>query len=183
MVDACVEGAPDLTIISARRPDGSILDGIRALKEVCPDLRIVLICERSATGDVRKALDAGATGIVSADELEEVLLPVLRVVASGQISVPGMRGKEASEPILTAREKQILGLVVLGMTNAQIASKLFLAESTVKSHLSSAFSKLEVSSRNEAVNLILDPRRGTGLGILSIPAEPVSPVPTDRDHS
>ena len=69
------------------------------------------------------------------------------------------------------REKQILGLVVMGMTNAQIASKLFLAESTVKSHLSSSFTKLGVASRNEAVGLILDPTRGQGLGILTIPAE------------
>jgi DNA-binding NarL/FixJ family response regulator len=51
------------------------------------------------------------------------------------------------------------------LTNSQIASELFLAESTVKSHLSSAFAKLGVSSRSEAVAVILDPERGPGLGI------------------
>jgi DNA-binding NarL/FixJ family response regulator len=66
---------------------------------------------------------------------------------------------------LTSREKQILTLVVAGLTNSQIASELFLAESTVKSHLSSAFAKLGVSSRSEAVAVILDPERGPGLGI------------------
>ena len=58
-----------------------------------------------------------------------------------------------------------------GCTNAQIADELFLAESTVKSHLSSAFSKLGVSSRNEAATMILDPDRGRGLGIAKIAPE------------
>ena len=66
---------------------------------------------------------------------------------------------------LTTREKETLTLSSRGMTNAQIADKLFLAESTVKSHLSSAFSKLGVSSRYEAATVILDPERGSGLGI------------------
>jgi DNA-binding NarL/FixJ family response regulator len=57
---------------------------------------------------------------------------------------------------------------VMGMTNAAIASQLYLAESTVKSHLSSAFAKLGVSSRAEATNVILDPS-AAGLGILTIP--------------
>ena len=58
--------------------------------------------------------------------------------------------------------------IVTGLTNAEIAGKLFLAESTVKSHLSSAFSKLGVSSRYEATSVILDPERGRGLGVREI---------------
>jgi DNA-binding NarL/FixJ family response regulator len=58
----------------------------------------------------------------------------------------------------------------MGMTNAEIAAKLFLAESTVKSHLSSAFAKLGVASRSEAAAVILDSRTGVGLGILTIPS-------------
>ena len=57
-----------------------------------------------------------------------------------------------------------------GLTNAQIAGKLFLAESTVKSHLSSSFTKLGVSSRYEAATLILDPERGRRLGFRELPA-------------
>ena len=72
---------------------------------------------------------------------------------------------------LTTREKQILTLMVTGQTNSQIASELFLAESTVKSHLSSAFGKLGVSSRSEAAAVILDPDRGHGLGIGNVHAD------------
>ena len=61
-------------------------------------------------------------------------------------------------------------MVVTGLTNSQIADELFLAVSTVKSHLSSAFSKLGVSSRSEAAAVILDPERGRGLGIDRVPA-------------
>jgi hypothetical protein len=61
----------------------------------------------------------------------------------------------------------------MGYMNSQIAEQLFLAESTVKSHLSSAFGKLGVRSRNEAVSLILDSERGFGMGILGLGGEPI----------
>ena len=77
--------------------------------------------------------------------------------------------------MLSAREKQILGLVVMGLMNSEIAARLFLAESTVKSHLSSAFRKLGVRSRTEASELILDPERGLGTGILAISEENDAP--------
>jgi DNA-binding NarL/FixJ family response regulator len=92
--------------------------------------------------------------------------------------VPRGHWRQIEPPALSSREKQILGLVVMGYMNSQIAEQLFLAESTVKSHLSSAFGKLGVRSRNEAVNLILDPERGLGMGILALGGEPLEPVPT-----
>jgi DNA-binding CsgD family transcriptional regulator len=74
----------------------------------------------------------------------------------------------ATEPELTNREKQSLSLVIMGMTNRQIADKLFISESTVKSHLNTAYRKLGVRSRAEATRLIADPRTGLGMGILAI---------------
>ncbi len=91
----------------------------------------------------------------------------------GQICVPRQHWRQIAPPALSTREKQILGLVVMGYMNSQIAEQLFLAESTVKSHLSSAFGKLGVRSRNEAVNLILDSERGLGMGILALGGEPL----------
>jgi DNA-binding NarL/FixJ family response regulator len=65
-------------------------------------------------------------------------------------------------------------MVVLGFTNLEIANKLHVAETTVKSHLSSAYGKLGVRSRQEATARILDPSQGLGLGIISLAPEPVA---------
>jgi two-component system response regulator DesR len=173
-IEACRESDLDLFILGVRWPDAQALACVSSLVNACSSTKVILVCERSGEGDVRKALDAGARALVPLSEAEDALLPVIEVVRAGQVSVPGLAGREAGRKVLTSREKQILGQVVLGMTNAEIAAKLFLAESTVKSHLSSAFSKLGVASRNEAAALILNPATGVGLGILTIPSEKVS---------
>ncbi len=120
---------------------------------------------------MRRALSAGATGVVLSSELDSALAPCIQAVLAGQVCVPREHSRQIEPPVLSSREKQILGLVVMGYMNGQIAERLFLAESTVKSHLSSAFGKLGVRSRNEAVNLILDPERGLGMGILALVGE------------
>ena len=81
----------------------------------------------------------------------------------------------AAPPVFSPREKQVLGMVVLGFTNGEIAGKLFIAESTVKSHLNSSFAKLGVRSRAEAAARILSAENGLGLGILGISGEGPSP--------
>src|SRR5690242_5933177 len=115
----------------------------------------------------------GAARIVLRAELASTLQPCLGAVLAGQTCVPQAHSRQIEPPALSMREKQILGLVVMGYMNSQIAERLFLAESTVKSHLSSAFGKLGVRSRNEAVNLIVNPSNGLGLGILGLGGEPV----------
>jgi DNA-binding NarL/FixJ family response regulator len=89
--------------------------------------------------------------------------------------VPRSLGLHIARPALSYRERQILGLVVLGFTNGDIAGRLHLAESTVKSHLSSAFAKLGVSSRREAAAMISDADGGLGPGILAISVASPSP--------
>jgi DNA-binding NarL/FixJ family response regulator len=132
---------------------------------------LVLVCEQIDRWEVRAALAAGAAGVVDAAHLHAALGPCLRAVRAGQVCVPRAQSRQIEPPALSAREKQVLGLVVMGYMNSQIAEQLFLAESTVKSHLSSAFGKLGVRSRNEAVSLILDPERGLGMGILALGGE------------
>lgn len=170
--ECCREQEVDLVLVGAKRPDRKVLDFAVSLGSASAN--VVLICERSGEGDVRKALDVGVRGLIPLGDVGAALVPVIEVVQAGQLSVPSAAGREAGRKVLTAREKQILGQVVLGMSNAEIAANLFLAESTVKSHLSSSFAKLGVNSRNEATALILNPSTGAGLGILTIPAEKIS---------
>jgi DNA-binding NarL/FixJ family response regulator len=151
-----------------------------AVAEACgrfPDAPIVAVTASAESRDVRAVLAAGGHGLVLESDLETVLGPCLQSVGVGQVCVPRERWRELRPRALSTREKQILGLVVMGYMNSQIAARLFLAESTVKSHLNSAFGKLGVRSRNEAVSLILDPQRGLGLGILAVGGEPVSAEP------
>ncbi len=135
----------------------------------------VLVTEALGPGELRGALEADVAGIVLAAELEAALLPCLRAVGVGQLCVPRSQAGQVDPAALSTREKQILGLVVMGYMNGEIATQLFIAESTVKSHLSSAFAKLGVKSRNEAVDLIVDSRRGLGIGILGIGGETIEP--------
>jgi len=150
------------------RPDAGACREARILAEAEAEPALLLVVEQAGVVDVRRAIQAGAQGVVTFATLERALIPSIEAVLAGQIAIPYQFGARAAPRLLTVREKQILGLVVMGMTNAAIASQLFLAESTVKSHLSSAFSKLGVSSRSEATTVILDPR-SAGLGILTIP--------------
>jgi len=132
-----------------------------------------VICPEIQRWEVRAVLGVGAAGVVLEREMAGTLGPCLHAVRVGQICVPRQQWRQIAPPALSAREKQILGLVVMGYMNSQIAERLFLSESTVKSHLSSAFGKLGVRSRNEAVNLILDSERGFGMGILALGGEPL----------
>ena len=134
---------------------------------------VVVICPEIERWEVRAVLAAGAAGVVLEREIADTLDPCLHAVRVGQICVPRQQWRQIAPPPLSMREKQILGLVVMGYMNGQIAERLFLAESTVKSHLSSAFGKLGVRSRNDAVNLILDSERGLGMGILALGGEPL----------
>jgi DNA-binding NarL/FixJ family response regulator len=146
---------------------------LRRLRERVPS-PLVVVVQRGEPRQVRTLLAAGAAGVVAEPQLPRALEPCLRAVLSGQVCVPAEQAAQLHPRPLSGREKQILGLVVMGFMNAQIAQRLFLAESTVKSHLHSAFGKLGVASRNEAVSLILDPRGGFGLGILGVGAEPLA---------
>jgi DNA-binding NarL/FixJ family response regulator len=146
-----------------------------------PRAAVIVVCPSIERWEVRAALTAGAAGVVLAEDLDSALAHSLRAVRAGQTCVPRGHWRQIEPPALSSREKQILGLVVMGYMNSQIAERLYLAESTVKSHLSSAFGKLGVRSRNEAVSLILDPERGLGMGILALVEEPRESTP-DRSQ-
>lgn len=167
------ESNPSLILVWVEDAGPSLSKTIESLAQRFARTPIVAACPDIERWEMRSALAAGAAGAVLHDNLEAALIPCLQAVLAGQTCVPRDHWRQIEPPALSAREKQILGLVVMGYMNSQIAEQLFLAESTVKSHLSSAFGKLGVRSRNEAVSLILDPERGLGMGILALGGEPL----------
>ena len=139
----------------------------QALADAHPDCHVVVAMPTDG-GRLRCArLRPGAAGIVLEDDLARALAPTVRrwPPATGRAELVR---RQIAPRALSFREKQMLGLVVLGYTNRQIADKLFLAEiGTVKTHLSSAFAKLDARSRAEATARILDPESGYGVGFLT----------------
>lgn len=173
--ELCGDRSPSVIVLIGDGPIAAGSSMLASVREHAHDAHVVLVCDSVEGWEVRAALAAGAAGIVPAPDVHSALGPCLQAVRAGQICVPQRNRGQIERPVLSAREKQILGLVVMGYMNAQIAEQLFLAESTVKSHLSSAFAKLEVHSRHEAVDMILDPERGLALGILALGGEPLRP--------
>jgi DNA-binding NarL/FixJ family response regulator len=167
------QGEHQLLALWIEDANSSAAQQVELLQRGIEHARVVVICPEIQRWEVRAVLGVGAAGVVLEREMAGTLGPCLHAVRVGQICVPRQQWRQIAPPALSAREKQILGLVVMGYMNSQIAERLFLSESTVKSHLSSAFGKLGVRSRNEAVNLILDSERGFGMGILALGGEPL----------
>jgi DNA-binding NarL/FixJ family response regulator len=159
--------------ISATREETSCL---AELRERHPGPLVAVLAEVPGARGAR-LVAARLEGSVLAGELERTLLPTLAAVAVGQCVVPRSIRQIVDRPPLSPRERQILAMIVLDFSNAEIARKLFVTESNVKNHLSSAFQKLGVSSRSAAAELILDGESGLGPGILRI--SPEESLPSD----
>jgi two-component system, NarL family, response regulator len=162
-------------LLLSRATDAERVGEVRALAESHPETCVLAVMPASATNaSLRRVLLAGAVGIVFDNELDRALVPTARSILAGQLTVPTALGRQIAPRPLSHREKQILALVTLGRTNREIAHTLFLAESTVKTHLSSAFRKLDARSRSEAVTRITDPESVYGPSILEIAHGPLA---------
>lgn len=163
-LELCSEIMPDVILMDIVMPD---MDGVAAthtIRQKFPHVQVIALTSYKEGNLVKKALDAGAIGYllkdVSADELAEAI----RAAHAGRVTLsPGAAQRlvetanqaTTSRPDLTKRELEVLALMVEGLNNTQIASRLTVSVSTVKSHVSSILSKLGVASRTEAVTLAL----------------------------
>lgn len=151
--------APDITLEHVR----AIRDGAQGSDEL-----VLVILEEAPKPYLLRVLMAVTDGVLLESELEDTFAPAMRSLEAGLRVVPRHLVRSLRAPTLSAREKQVLAMVVLDMSNGEIAQRLHVTESNVKFHLSSAFTKLGVRSRAAAAALILDPDEGLSPGILRI---------------
>jgi DNA-binding NarL/FixJ family response regulator len=139
---------------------------LRRLRRESGDTGIVVVARGTQRASVREILNIGADGFLVEEDLEHSLAAVVRAVAVGHVSVPREIRRCLVRPAFSHREREVLALVVEGLHNREIADRLYLAESTVKNHVASSFSKLGVRSRKEAAALVLDPDEGLRMLVL-----------------
>lgn len=147
-------------VVAADPPDRSA--------ESEPGPPVVVVLEAPDRRRAAAALDAGARGVVALEAVAGTLAPAVVAAAAGLLVLPGSAQDATQRPDLSSRERQVLGLLVMGLANAEIGRRLFLSESTVKYHLRSIYTKLGVKTRKEAASLVLDPRTGLSLGVLNV---------------
>jgi DNA-binding NarL/FixJ family response regulator len=155
-----VPGAIDRADVAVCWAGSRLAEAVRGIREIGGQARIVAVLTGSDATTVRRALEAGVDGAVGEADLGQTLSAAVHGVCAGLLVVPRASRHELAPPALSHRERQVLALLVDGCTNAEIGARLYLAESTVKSHLSGAFAKLGVRSRRDAVAMILDPSAG-----------------------
>ena len=145
-----LERAPDIAILAGGKELYAPGSSVEMLRTLLPESRLVVLSPSADRDTVARALRAGAWAVLGEERLEASLPTVLRAVHGGQLCLPGTISRRLDTAAFSPRERQVLELITRGLTNAQIARRLYLSESTVKSHLASSFRKLGLCSRAEA---------------------------------
>jgi DNA-binding NarL/FixJ family response regulator len=153
---------PDVTLMDLQMPGMNGVDAITAIRTEHPGARIIVLTTYAGDVQAVRALKAGATGYLLKSSLRTELIDAIRNIHRGQRHVHRDVADEIAlhvvDEALTEREIAVLRLVSIGKANKQVASELGLSEETVKGHLKSIFSKLDVADRTHAVTVAA--RRG-----------------------
>lgn len=156
-VDRWIESRPDVTLLDLRMP---VLDGVGAIEAIRREdssARLIVLTTFDTDHDISRAIMAGAKGYMLKDAQREELLDCIRGVHAGETRIPpSLVAKLAagvSGETLTSRELEVLTLLARGHSNKDMSLRLNIGETTVKSHLRSIFSKLQVLSRTEAITV------------------------------
>ncbi len=147
--------SPDLTLMDLRLPDISGVQAIRRIRDRSSRARFVVLTTYEGDEDIHQALAAGAQGYLIKGMPHELLIEALRKVHAGQRFLPPPVSRTLASRVpeseLSNREKEVLGLLVKGKSNRQIAALLRISEPTVKSHVSAILMRLDVEDRTQAV--------------------------------
>ncbi|HKP85469.1 MAG TPA: response regulator transcription factor [Blastocatellia bacterium] len=153
------EHRPDVTLMDLRMPEMEGIEAITIIRQEFPEGRFIVLTTYDGDEDIYRALQAGARAYLLKDMLRDGLVEAIRAVHAGQRRIPAEVANRLAERMnrteLTARELEVLRLIVLGRSNKQIASQLTIAEGTVKIHINNILSKLGVSDRTQAATFAL----------------------------
>ena len=155
------EGAPSVAIYDTDGAEG-VSEGVKRIRKAAPGVMILVFGLHLDLVLARAALKAGARGFIHARMKPEQIVRAVKVALGGEIVAPRqlleyllMVNEELADfDALSHRQREILEMVGEGLSNAQIAKRLFLSESTVKQHLRSAYKVLNVRNRTEAARLV-----------------------------
>ena len=151
---------PDVVIMDLRMPD---MDGLEATEHVlakAPNTGVLIFTAYGERSLLQRGLESGARGYILKEAPHETLLRAIEKVAAGEgfvdpALVPAFITGRESGDMLTTREREILQLLADGMSNADVAAKLFISQETVKSHVRHILAKLEADTRTHAVAIAL----------------------------
>src|ERR1700704_4588762 len=147
---------PDVAVVDLEMPRLSGIEAIRKIISHKTDARIVVLTTYAGDDRIHRALEAGASAYLLKDAVTDVLLDAIRKVHAGGSFVDSAVAAELAQrarsgPSLSDREIEVLKMISAGKSNKEIAVALFVAESTVKTHVASIYEKLRVTDRTEAV--------------------------------
>jgi len=158
----CAQVLPDVVLMDMVMPDMDGVAATRAIRRQFPSVQVIALTSFKEAGLVQNALQAGAIGYLLKDVSADELAQAIRAAHAGRATysseaVQALAHTMAQPPTpgqdLTARERAVLALMVEGLNNTQIADRLVVSPSTIKSHVSHILAKLGVASRTEAVVL------------------------------
>jgi DNA-binding NarL/FixJ family response regulator len=168
-IERAAKHRPDLVLMDLRLPDGTGLDACRDILSANPGTRVLFLTSHSDEEAVTSTILAGAAGYLLKEIGSTALIDAIETVYSGEsildpkvtravlnrmsLLAAGAAGRRATDEKLSPQEQRILGLVVEGKTNKEIAKALVLSDKTVKNYLSNAFQKLGVRRRSQAAAL------------------------------
>ena len=160
----CAEVFTDVILMDMAMPDMDGAAATRLIRQQFPQVQVIALTSFKEGDLVKNALEAGAIGYLLKDVSADELVQAIRAAHAGRATLSPEAAQAlvetANQPPapgldLTEREREVLALMVEGLNNTQIAGKLSVSPSTIKSHVSNILSKLGVASRTEAVTLAL----------------------------
>ncbi len=166
-IQLCGEILPDVILMDMVMPDMDGAAATRAIRQQFPQVQVIALTSFKEGDLVKNALEAGAIGYLLKDVSAEELVQAIRAAHAGRATLSPEAAQALVETTnqpktpgldLTERELEVLALMVEGLNNTQIAGRLNVSSSTIKSHVSNILSKLGVASRTEAVSLALRSR-------------------------